>query len=143
MRVNLDGAFLGTRFAVEAMSEAGSGGSIVNLASVLALTGSGDTISYGASKAAVGGLTRSVAAAVAGDGIRCNSVHPGYIRTPMTKRWTDSDGASDEDETVSLHPLGRLGEPEEIANLVVYLLSDESAYVSGSQLAVDGGYLAV
>jgi NAD(P)-dependent dehydrogenase (short-subunit alcohol dehydrogenase family) len=143
MRINLDGVFLGTKAAAAVMSRAGAGGSIVNFSSVLAIVGDGETISYGASKAAVGGLTRSAALALAPAGIRVNSIHPGYIRTPMTERWLARPEDSGEAGLAALHPLGRIGEPEDVANLVIYLLCDESSYVTGAQLAVDGGYLAV
>jgi NAD(P)-dependent dehydrogenase (short-subunit alcohol dehydrogenase family) len=144
MRVNLDGTFLGTKAAAEAMRGHGSGGAIVNISSVLAIVADGETLAYGAGKAAVRGLTRSTALAVAADGIRCNSIHPGYIRTPMTERWLAGlDGAEAEAQLIAMHPLGRLGEPRDIAELALYLVSDDAAYVTGAELAIDGGYLAV
>jgi NAD(P)-dependent dehydrogenase (short-subunit alcohol dehydrogenase family) len=143
MRVNLDGTFLGTKAAVQAMRGLGTPGSIVNISSVLAIVADGETLAYAASKGAVRGLTRSVALAVAGDGIRCNSIHPGYIRTPMTERWLAGGGTTAERELIGLHPLGRLGEPADIAELALYLIGDDARYVTGAELAVDGGYLAV
>ncbi|MBS1881460.1 MAG: SDR family NAD(P)-dependent oxidoreductase, partial [Actinobacteria bacterium] len=89
MQVNLDGVFLGTQAAIKSMLDNGTPGSIVNISSVLAIVGDGETLAYGASKAAVVGLTRSAALAVAANGIRCNTVHPAYIRTPMTERWLE------------------------------------------------------
>ncbi|HEV7562950.1 MAG TPA: SDR family oxidoreductase, partial [Solirubrobacterales bacterium] len=143
MGVNLDGTFLGTKAVAERMRADGGGGSIVNISSVLGNVADGETISYGASKAAVRGLTKSAALALAKDGIRCNTVHPGYIRTPMTERWLESLGAEGERALVALHPIGRLGDPLDIARVVLYLLGEDSAYVTGSEFAVDGGYLAV
>ncbi|MDX6626433.1 MAG: hypothetical protein QOE56_1422 [Solirubrobacterales bacterium] len=143
MRVNLDGTFLGTKAVVGRMRADGGGGSIVNISSVLGNVADGETVSYGASKAAVRGLTKSAALAVAEDGIRCNTVHPGYIRTPMTERWLASLGEEGERALVALHPLGRLGDPLDIARVVLYLLGEDSVYVTGSEFAVDGGYLAV
>jgi NAD(P)-dependent dehydrogenase (short-subunit alcohol dehydrogenase family) len=144
MRINLDGTFLGVQAAARALREAGRGGSIVTIASVLAVVADGATVSYGASKAAVAGLTRSAALALAPDGIRVNTILPGYIRTPMTERWLDGLAGTDaERELVALHPLGRLGEPHEIAGLALHLLGDDATYVTGAELAIDGGYLAV
>jgi NAD(P)-dependent dehydrogenase (short-subunit alcohol dehydrogenase family) len=144
MRINLDGTFLGTQAALRAMRAGGAGGSVVNISSVLAIVADGETLAYASSKAAVRGLTRSAALAVAADGIRCNTIHPGYIRTPMTERWLAGlDGADAEARLVALHPLGRLGEPREIGELALYLLSDDAAYVTGAELTIDGGYTAV
>lgn len=141
MRINLDGAFLGIKAAAESMLTNGIGGSIISISSVLAAAGDGGTLAYAASKAGLEGLTRSVALCLAREGIRCNTVRPGYVRTPMTDRWLDRpDGSVAALE--ALHPLGRLGEPAEIAATVVYLLSEESSYISGAALAIDGGYTA-
>jgi 3(or 17)beta-hydroxysteroid dehydrogenase len=144
MRVNLDGTFLGTKAVLEALRDAGTGGAIVNISSVLAVVADGETLAYAASKGAVRGLTRSAALAVAREGIRCNSIHPGYIRTPMTERWLAGlGGTSAERELIALHPLGRLGEPADVAELALHLLGEDARYVTGAELAVDGGYLAV
>lgn len=142
MAVNLDGAFLATQAVARKMIADGRPGSIVNISSVLGIVADGETVSYGASKAAVRGLTASAALALAEHGIRCNAVHPGYIRTPMTERWL-ADLPGGEEALTALHPIGRLGEPADIARLVAFLLGDDSSYVTGSELAVDGGYLAV
>jgi 3(or 17)beta-hydroxysteroid dehydrogenase len=142
MGVNLDGAFLATQSVARKMVEEGRPGSIVNISSVLGIVADGETVSYGASKAAVRGLTMSASLALAPHGIRCNSVHPGYIRTPMTERWL-AELPGGEEALTALHPIGRLGDPLDVARLIVFLLGDESSYVTGSELAVDGGYLAV
>jgi 3(or 17)beta-hydroxysteroid dehydrogenase len=124
------------------MVEESRPGSIVNISSVLGIVADGETVSYGASKAAVRGLTMSASLALAPHGIRCNSVHPGYIRTPMTERWL-AELPGGEEALTALHPIGRLGDPLDVARLIVFLLSDDSSYVTGSELPVDGGYLAV
>ncbi|MGD9734384.1 MAG: SDR family NAD(P)-dependent oxidoreductase [Solirubrobacterales bacterium] len=142
MAVNLDGAFLATQRVARKMIEDGRSGSIVNVSSVLGIVADGETVAYGASKAAVRGLTASAALALAEHGIRCNTVHPGYIRTPMTERWL-AELPGGEQALTALHPIGRLGEPADIARLIAFLISEDSSYVTGSELAVDGGYLAV
>ena len=142
MRVNLDGAFLGTKAVVETMRASGHEGSIVNICSVLGIVADGGTLAYGASKGALRGLTKSVALAAAPHRIRCNLILPGYIRTPMTERWLVEADVS-LDELAALHPLQRLGEPDEVARLARFLVGPDSAFVTGAELAVDGGYLAV
>jgi 3(or 17)beta-hydroxysteroid dehydrogenase len=142
MGVNLDGVFLGTKHAILRMKS--RGGSIVNVASVLASTGAADAMAYCAGKGAVWQLTRSAAEHCArqGYGIRVNAVHPGYIRTPMLDPFLAADPALDA-ALVARHPLGRLGSPEEVADAILFLLSEEARFVSGAGLAVDGGYLSV
>ena len=147
-RVNLDGVFLGTKHGVLAMKSAG-GGSIVNISSIFALVSDpfGESIAYTASKGGVRLLTKSAAMHCAKHryGIRVNSIHPGFIETPMVA--DDLARAADpEVERAAIagrHPIGRLGRPEEIANAALYLLSDESAFVTGAEFAIDGGYTAV
>jgi NAD(P)-dependent dehydrogenase (short-subunit alcohol dehydrogenase family) len=140
MEVNAKGVFLGTRAAIPAMRR-GGGGSIVNISSQLGLVGMDDSSpQYTASKGAVRLLTKTTALQYAREGIRCNSVHPGPIVTPMTERRRA-------DPTVyrrmlSRIPLGRYGEPDEVAHGVLYLASDESAFVTGSELVIDGGWTA-
>ena len=146
MAVNIDGVFLGTKHAVPAMRRAG-GGSIVNISSILGLTGEEKTSAYSASKGAVRLFTKAVALECArdGSGIRVNSIHPGYIHTAMmedTCRRDYGDIRTGLAELGKLHPIGRVGEPEEIAAGVLYLASDESKFVTGSELAIDGGYTA-
>ncbi|MDP6473952.1 MAG: glucose 1-dehydrogenase [Alphaproteobacteria bacterium] len=146
MAVNIDGVFLGTKHAVPAMRRAG-GGSIVNISSILGLTGEEKASAYSASKGAVRLFTKAVALECGrdGSGIRVNSIHPGYIHTAMmeeTCRRDYGDIRTGLAELGKLHPIGRVGEPEEIAAGVLYLASDESKFVTGSELAIDGGYTA-
>jgi cyclopentanol dehydrogenase len=140
MAVNSTGVFLGTRAVIPAMRRAG-GGSIVNISSQLGLVGTDNSSpQYQASKGAVRLLTKTTAIQYAGDGIRANSVHPGPIVTPMTERRR----ADPETYRLMLSriPLGRYGRPEEIALGVLYLASDEAAFVTGSELVIDGGWTA-
>jgi len=138
--VNAKGVFLGTKQAIPAMRQAG-GGSIINISSIAGLVGFGPSSgAYGASKGAVRLLTKSTATQYAKDGIRCNSVHPGFIDTPMTER-SLSIPATREDR-IRRTPLGRIGTTEGIAYGVLYLASDESSFVTGSELVIDGGYTA-
>ena len=140
MDINTKGVFLGTKHAIPAMKESG-GGSIINISSQLGLVGTEQSSpQYQASKGAVRLLTKHTAMQYAPDGIRCNSVHPGPIVTPMTEvRRGDPEAYA---EMVSRIPLGRFGQPEEIANGVLYLASDESGWVTGSELVLDGGWTA-
>jgi NAD(P)-dependent dehydrogenase (short-subunit alcohol dehydrogenase family) len=140
MEVNAKGVFLGTKAAIPAMRRAG-GGSIVNISSQLGLVGMDDSSpQYTASKGAVRLLTKTTALQYAREGIRCNSVHPGPIVTPMTER-RRADPAVYQ-RMLSRIPLGRYGEPDEVAYAVLYLASDESAFVTGSELVIDGGWTA-
>ena len=140
MEVNSTGVYLGTVAAIPAMIEVG-GGSIVNISSQLGIVGA-DTghPAYQASKGSVRIFTKSIAIQYAKDNIRCNSVHPGPINTPMT------DGARDDVELnkklLSKVPMERMGEPEEVATGVLYLASDEASYVTGAELVIDGGWVA-
>jgi NAD(P)-dependent dehydrogenase (short-subunit alcohol dehydrogenase family) len=142
LRVNLDGTFLGCKHAVRRMKHSG-GGSIVNIASILAMVGGGDSIAYCASKGGVRLLTQSAALHCAAEGyaIRCNSICPGYIDTPMTAGYFTDPKARRAYE--KRHLLNRLGEADEIAPVVLYLLADESAYVTGAEFTIDGGYTAI
>jgi NAD(P)-dependent dehydrogenase (short-subunit alcohol dehydrogenase family) len=140
MTVNAKGVFLGTKAAIAAMRRSG-GGSIVNISSQLGLVGFEDSSpQYTASKGAVRLLTKTTALQYAKDGIRANSVHPGPIVTPMTER-RRADPATYQ-RMVSRIPLGRYGEPDEVAYAVLYLASDESSFVTGSELVIDGGWTA-
>ena len=130
--INLTGTFLGLQEGVRAMTRSG-GGSIVNVSSIFGHHGMPVIHSYVASKFAVRGLAKSVALEVAHLGIRVNSVHPGMIVTPMT--------ATRAHDTLKV-PLGRPGEADEVAQLVLYLASDESAYVTGAEFTIDGGVTA-
>ncbi|MYT72722.1 MULTISPECIES: glucose 1-dehydrogenase [unclassified Streptomyces] len=133
--INLVGVFAGMRTAIPAMREAG-GGSIVNISSAAGLMGLALTSSYGASKWAVRGLTKIAAVEQGTARIRVNSVHPGMTYTPMTAQLGIPRGDGGYPNT----PMGRVGEAEEIAAAVVFLLSDDAAYVTGAELAVDGGW---
>ena len=140
MDVNAKGVFFGTKSAIPEMRKAG-GGSIINISSEQGLVGSRDASpQYQASKGAVRLFTKSAAMQYAHEGIRVNSVHPGPIVTPMTEEiWT---GPERRDRAASRVPLGRIGRPEEVAYGVLYLASDESSYVTGSELVIDGGVTA-
>ena len=145
MAVNVDSVFFGCKFALPAMRESG-GGAIVNISSILGLVGSPVQAAYSATKGAVRLFTKGVAleCAEAGWNIRVNSVHPAYIRTPMVERYAESWGSLKKGlEALSdLHPIGRVGEAEEVANVVLYLASDEAKFVTGAELLIDGGYTA-
>jgi 3alpha(or 20beta)-hydroxysteroid dehydrogenase len=127
--VNLTGVFLGMQASVEAMKEAG-GGSIINVSSIEGLRGAVMVHPYVASKWAVRGLTKSAALELGSHQIRVNSIHPGFIRTPMTKHFPDN---------MLTIPLGRPGQPDEVATFVVFLASDESRYATGAEFVMDGG----
>ena len=140
MAVNAKGVFLGTKAAIPAMRQAG-GGSIVNISSQLGLVGMDDSSpQYTASKGAVRLLTKTTALQYAREGIRCNSVHPGPIVTPMTEQRRAEPAVYQ--RMLSRIPLGRYGEPDEVAYAVLYLASDESSFVTGSELVIDGGTTA-
>ena len=139
MDINVKGLFLGTKAAIPELRNAG-GGSIINMSSVAGLVGDHNSTAYTASKGAVRLLTKSTAIQYAAEGIRANSVHPGTIETPMT-----ADRLADESyrqDRVRRTPLGRLGQPEDVAMGVLYLASDESSYVTGAELVIDGGRTA-
>ena len=140
MNINSKGVFLGTREVIPAMRDAG-GGSIVNISSGAGIAPSpGTSAAYAASKGAVRLFTKSTAIQYAGDGIRCNSVHPGPIETPMLRAARSHEASRT--EQVDRIPMGRIGRPEEIAYGVLYLASDESSFVTGSELVIDGGRTA-
>ena len=146
MAINADGTFLGCKHGVIAMKRTGSG-SIVNMSSVSGLVGGHNMCAYNASKGAVRLLTKSVALHCArqGYGIRCNSVHPAFIMTPMVEGLIS--GGSKDPATVKAKlerqiPLGRLGEAVEVADMIVYLASDESRFVTGAEFVIDGGLTA-
>ncbi|WP_127529457.1 SDR family NAD(P)-dependent oxidoreductase [Paenibacillus kobensis] len=139
MSINLTSIFLGQKYVIPQMIEAG-GGSIINISSIAGLTGGSGTGPYTASKGAVRMLTKATAVDYARYNIRANSVHPGFIETPMT-----IDMFNDENMRQwfqSQCPLPRLGKAEDIANGVLFLASDESSYITGIELPIDGGYYA-
>ena len=139
--INVESVFLGCRTALPLMRESGDGGSIVNLSSIQGLRPAAPLAAYSASKAAVRALTKSVALHAAGDGIRCNSVHTGGGHTRMLDDFAaltgDADAAIAQMNTAN--PLGRVGQPLDIANGVLYLASDLSVWVTGLELVIDGG----
>lgn len=138
LAINLRGVFLGCKYAIPRMIENG-GGSIINTASIAAEVGFNETAAYVASKHGVVGLTKTIALDYAADGIRANTVCPGVIRTPMVMDGLDEAARG---YVVSLHPLGRMGEPEEVAEAVLFLASERSSFITGTCLFVDGGYTA-
>ena len=140
MSVNATGAFLGSKHAIPEMIKAG-GGSIVNISSGAGIVGNPDGTAYGAAKGAVRILTKTTAHQYALQGIRANSIHPGPIDTPMLHAQTRE--ASERGDQVDSIPMGRIGTPEEIAYGVLYLASDESSYVTGIELPIDGGRVNV
>jgi NAD(P)-dependent dehydrogenase (short-subunit alcohol dehydrogenase family) len=141
--VNLNGVFLCTKHAIPYLRQAG-GGSIINLSSIYGLVGAPDSPPYHATKGGVRLMSKTDALFYAADGIRVNSVHPGFIWTPMVENVCRELGDIDEARRrlAELHPIGHLGEPEDIAYGVLYLASDEAKFVTGSGLVIDGGYTA-
>ena len=143
--VNLDGTFLGCKHGVRFMKEFGAG-SIINLSSVSGMIGGFNLAAYNSSKGAVRMLTKSVAlhCARAGYGIRCNSIHPTFIETPMLESMVrDSPDPEKVRQTlVRQVPLRRIGKPDDVANMIVYLASDESTSVTGTEMVINGGVIA-
>jgi NAD(P)-dependent dehydrogenase (short-subunit alcohol dehydrogenase family) len=144
MAVNVKGVFFCTKHVVPLMRENG-GGSIVNLSSIYGLVGAADLPPYHASKGAVRLMTKNDALLYAAENIRVNSVHPGYVWTPLVEELASEsqDGVEAfRKELDSRHPVGHVGEPDDIGWGIVYLASDESKFVTGSELVIDGGYTA-
>ena len=142
MRVNLDGVFLGCKYAIQAMRQTGRGGSIINMSSRSGLVGIPHAAAYAASKAAIRNHSKTVALYCAEQnlGIRCNSIYPASIRTPM---WDAMLHGPDEEKAMLADmPLHRFGRPEEVAAIAVLLASDEATYITGSEFNIDGGILA-
>jgi len=151
--INLSGVYYGLFYGVPIMVERG-GGAVINTASIAGLVGltlgslsedqpvemAPGTGAYIAAKHGVAGLTKQFAVAFGAKGVRVNAIAPGYIETPMTEGIRDIDGATE--YLKSLHPLGRLGQPEEIAAAAAFLASDEASFINGIVLPVDGGYTA-
>lgn len=135
--VNLSGVFYGMRYQIPAMLKNGNG-SIINVASILGSVGFANSAAYVAAKHGVVGLSKSAALEYSAKGIRVNSVGPAFIKTPLLKD-LDKDLLS---QLVNVHPIGRLGEPQEVAELFLWLASDRATFVTGSYYPVDGGYLA-
>jgi NAD(P)-dependent dehydrogenase (short-subunit alcohol dehydrogenase family) len=137
--INLSGVFYCMRYEIPAMLAAG-GGAIVNIASILGQVGFAGSSAYVAAKHGVVGLTRTAALEYAAAGLRVNAIGPAFIKTPLLSALEEQPEVMQ--QLVSLHPIGRLGEPEEVAELILWLLSDRASFVTGSYYAVDGGYLA-
>ena len=138
MNVNVKGVFFCTKHAIPYIQKSGSG-SIVNLSSIYGLVGAGDIPHYHASKGAVRLMSKNDALIYAKDNIRVNSVHPGFIWTPLVEALIKKD-PEQRKKLDSLHPLGHIGEAIDIAYGILYLVSDESKFVTGSELVIDGGY---
>lgn len=145
MDVNVNGVFMCTKHIIPYMKDNG-GGSIINLSSIYGIVGAADAPPYHASKGAVRLMTKNDALFYAEDNIRVNSVHPGFIWTPMVERFAEKqeDTTVDEfrEQLAAAHPIGDVGEPEDIANGIAFLASDEAKFMTGSELIIDGGYTA-
>jgi NAD(P)-dependent dehydrogenase (short-subunit alcohol dehydrogenase family) len=142
--VNVKGVFFGTKHAIAHLRAAG-GGSIINLSSIAGLVGVGNLAPYHASKGAVRLMSKNDAITYAAERIRVNSVHPAYIWTPMVEnhlRATSDDLEAAKVAAGAVHPVGHMGEPDDVAWGVVYLASDEAKFVTGTELVIDGGYTA-
>lgn len=142
LEVDLIGTFLGCKLALPLLKASGAA-SIINMSSLCGVRAQADLVAYNAAKAAVGHLTKSVALHCARNrhGIRCNSIHPGAIHTPILDKVMAQvdDGQALYDGWVAGHPIGRLGRPDEIAAIAVYLASDESGFTTGAEMRIDGG----
>lgn len=142
--VNVSGVFFCTKHTIPIMKKSG-GGSIVNMSSIYGIVGASDLPPYHASKGAVRLMSKNDALLYAKDNIRVNSIHPGFIWTPLVEKLAEdsSEGVKAFREQLdSLHPIGHVGEPEDIAYGVLYLASDESKFITGTELVIDGGYTA-
>lgn len=137
--INLDGVFYTQRAAIRVMKASGRGGSIINMASILGAVGFATASAYTAAKHGVVGLTQAAAWDHAADGIRVNAVGPGFIRTPLLDKSLDEDTLN---YLATQHALQRIGEPEEVAELVAWLASDGASFATGTYYPIDGGYLA-
>ncbi len=142
MSINLDGAFHCAKFAIPAMRSSG-GGSIINIASVASFVGFQADAAYCASKGGLLMLTRQMALDYSPENIRVNAICPGFIRTPELEHYLGqkSDPEAARAEVVAYHPIGRIGEPEEVADVAVFFASDGSSFVTGAHLSVDGGLM--
>jgi len=143
MKVNVNGVFLCTKHVIPQMQAAG-GGSIINLSSIYGLIGNADIPPYHASKGAVRLMTKNDALIYAKENIRVNSIHPAFIWTPLVENFLREQGDVEAGRKAldALHPIGHVGEPDDIGWGAVYLASDESKFVTGTELVIDGGYTA-
>lgn len=137
ININLSGVFYGMRYQIPAMLKSG-GGSVINVASILGSVGFANSCAYVAAKHGVVGLTKTAALEYSAEGIRVNSAGPAFIKTPLL------EGLDHEllDKLVAIHPIGRLGEAEEVAQLFLWLASDRASFATGAYYPIDGGYLA-
>lgn len=140
--VNLNGVFYSMRYEIPAMLKVG-GGSIVNMASILALVGFAGSCAYVAAKHGVIGLTQTAASEYATQGVRVNAVCPGFIETPLLENAGIKRGTDPYNNIASMHPMKRLGTTREIAETVIFLCSDASSFTTGASIVIDGGYTAV
>ncbi len=141
--VNLTSVFLGCKYGMAQMRKQGHGGTLINLSSIAGLVGLVSCVAYSASKGGVRAMTKSIAMEGAKDNIRCNSVHPGVIWTNMqAQAQAGSDRAPDSELPRSSVPLGRAGEPNDIANCITYLASEEASYITGAEFTIDAGMTA-
>lgn len=137
--INLNGVYFCDKYAIQQFKKQGTGGAIVNMGSIHSHVARTGLTAYSASKGGVKMLTQQIAAHYTKDGIRCNTICPAYIRTPII----DTVPKEIQAKLESLHPIGRLGEPIEVAKAVLFLASDDASFISGSSLLVDGGFTAV
>ncbi|BFT69383.1 SDR family NAD(P)-dependent oxidoreductase [Paenibacillus sp. P36] len=137
--INLTGVFLCDKYAIKQMLEQGTGGAIVNCGSIHSHVGKASVTAYASAKGGVKLLTQSLSADYAIKGIRVNAVCPGYIDTPLIEGRSETVNQ----HLIGLHPMGRLGKPEEVAKAVLFLASDDASFITGTSLLVDGGYTAV
>jgi len=140
--VNQTSVFLATKYAIDLLRKS-KNASVINTSSIFGLIAAPDYFAYTASKGAVASMTRAAAVTYGKDGIRFNSVHPGYVDTPMLRREFAELGGNAEQESLDLIPLGRFAVADDIAKAVVFLASDDASYITGTQLIVDGGVIAM